>query len=106
MRTITAVFDGTAFVPSEPVDLAVGTTVRVPVPTAVAPGRENDPFPFASPPPTPMTAEEVKEWDELLAEIRSTSLPWATVEEAMAHSRGRPWPDPDAEAAPGPEPRP
>jgi hypothetical protein len=29
-----------------------------------------------------------------------TPLPWATVDQALAYSRGRPWPEPDIEGQP------
>jgi hypothetical protein len=69
---ITAVFDGRAFVPSQPVALPPGTRVRLLV-------GADEPV---------MTAGES---DRVLALAGDgTAPPWPTVEEAMAHTRRRP----------------
>jgi hypothetical protein len=88
-RTIEVVFDGKAFVPTEPVDLPVGTKVRLPVP-----GEANGqpPAPRVQPPP-PVTEEHKKLWDRLSREWEEAPPRFATLEEEMAHTRGRPWPE-------------
>ncbi|HEX4613762.1 MAG TPA: hypothetical protein VH092_36615 [Urbifossiella sp.] len=68
--TIAAIFDGRAFVPSQPVSLSPGTRVRL-VLGAVEP------------------AMTVAEAERVLAGDGSP-LPWPTVDEAMARARLRP----------------
>lgn len=80
--TIEVVFDGKTFVPTKPVDLPAGTKASV----ALAGSS-------AAPPAAPLTPEEA----ERILKGDGTPLPWATVDEALAYSRGRPWPEPDAE---------
>lgn len=75
MPTLTAKFDGRAFVPSNPVDLPVGTEVEVLLPPA--PLRE----------PTP---EENDEWRQIRGEILQGPPEFPTVDEAMKRSRKRP----------------
>jgi hypothetical protein len=82
--TIPVVFDGKAFVPTEPVDLPAGTKACV----AVLGG--------LSPATAIMTVAEA---DRIL-KGDGTPLPWATVDQALAYSRGRPWPEPDIEGQP------
>jgi hypothetical protein len=85
LKVIEVVFDGKAFVPTEPVDLPAGTKLSVSLPEG-----------GGAVPAEPMTAEEA----EMVLRGDGTPLPWATVEEALAYSRGRPWPDPDAGGRP------
>ncbi len=89
LKMIEVVFDGRAFVPTGPVDLPAGTRASVAVPDA-GPTRGV----LAGPPPPPMTEEDKQEWERLCRIWAATPLPWATVDEAIAYSRGRPWPEP------------
>ena len=70
--TLQAEFDGRTFVPRQPVSLPVGTTVEVLIP------------------PTEPSAEEDREWRELLQEIHASSPAFPTVDEALRQSRMRP----------------
>ena len=92
--TIEVVFDGKTFVPIGLVNLPVGTKAEV----AVSGG--GDGLPSASPPPPPMTEQQKQDWERLCQQWQSTPPPFATVEEAMAYTRGRPW----HELLLGPEP--
>ena len=76
LRTIEVVFDGKSFVPTGPVDLPAGTKVSVELPDSG------------------MSAEEA----ERILGGDGSPLPWATVDEALAYSRGRPWPEPPGDA--------
>jgi hypothetical protein len=78
--TIPVVFDGKSFVPTGPVDLPAGTKGQVSLPAAV------------ERPAATMTREEA----ERILQGDGSPLPWATVDEAMAYIRGRPWPEIDA----------
>lgn len=83
LKTIEVVFDGTTFVPTGPVNLPAGTKVNVELPgVGVQPTLPGD-----------LSAEEA----ERVLRGDGTPLPWATVDEALAYSRGRPWPDPASE---------
>ncbi len=84
LKTIEVVFDGTTFVPTEPVDLPVGTKASVSI------AEDN------STRVTPISAEEA----ERILQGDGSPLPWATVEEAIAYSRGRLWPELDTEERP------
>lgn len=84
--TIDVVFDGKAFVPTGPVNLPAGTKASVSV-------AERQNAVLAGPPPPPMTEEQKQDWERLCQIWETTPLPWATVEEAIAYSRGRPWPE-------------
>ncbi len=89
LKTIEVVFDGKTFVPTGPVDLPAGTKVSIALPESGAvPGVS------VGPKPAPMTAEEEADWERLCRIWATTPLPWATVDEAIAYSRGRPWPEP------------
>jgi predicted DNA-binding antitoxin AbrB/MazE fold protein len=79
LKVIEVVFDGKAFVPTEPVVLPAGTKGQVSLPAGV------------ERPATPMTREEA----ERILQGDGSPLPWATVDEAMAYIRGRPWPEID-----------
>jgi len=74
MATVKAKFDGHAFVPSERVELPVGTTVEILIPG----------------PPRKLTAEEMQEWQEILQELAASQPYFPTVEEAMRYTRKRP----------------
>ena len=73
MATLKAEFDGQVFVPSAPVDLPTGTQVEVVVPTS---GRRP-------------TAEEDRQWQEVLADRAASEPAFPTVEEALRWSRRR-----------------
>jgi hypothetical protein len=89
LKTIEVVFDGKAFVPTEPVDLPAGTKASVALPES-GPARGV----LVGPPPPPMTEEQRQDWKRLCRLWAATPLPWATVDEAIAFMRGRPWPEP------------
>ncbi len=72
MPFVQAEFDGRVFVPCQPVELPPGTRVEVVVP------------------PPKMTAEQLKQWEEIARQIESSSPHFATVEEALGYSRKRP----------------
>lgn len=74
MQKVTAEFDGCVFVPSEKVELPVGTRVEVLVPHGLQ----------------PPTEQETQEWREIVAEIRAQNAPFQTVDEALRYSRKRP----------------
>jgi hypothetical protein len=81
MTTVLVEFDGTNFVPQQPVDLPVGTRATVAIadlPSGVAP------------PPRPPTEEDRVRWKELMAELNATEPYFPTVEDAIGYSRGRP----------------
>lgn len=77
--TIDVVFDGKAFVPTGPVNLPAGTKASVSLDMT------------HSQPIKHLTTEEA----ERILRGDGTPLPWATVDEALAYSRGRPWPETD-----------
>ncbi len=81
LKTIEVVFDGKTFVPTEPVDLPAGTKASV----AVADG--------ATLPGGVLSPEEA----ERVLRGDGSPLPWGSVEEALAESRGRPWPEPEGQ---------
>jgi hypothetical protein len=91
LKAIEAVFDGKTFVPTGPVDLPAGTKVTVEVP-------QDAPGVSAGPPPPPMTEEQKRDWERLSQLWTTTTLPWATAEEAIAAARGRPRPEPPGDA--------
>ena len=70
--TLQAEFDGRVFVPRQQVILPVGTTVEVLIP------------------PTEPSAEDDREWRELLQEIHASEPAFPTVDEALRQSRKRP----------------
>ena len=74
MPVVQAQFDGQVFVPCETVQLPAGTRVEV-----VIPG-----------PPPPLSAEEQKEWEEYLRELRAEPPYFPTADEAIRYSRKRP----------------
>jgi hypothetical protein len=89
MKTIEVVFDGRAFVPSEPVDLPSGTRLRLTVPE----NRDEASSRLVPNQPRPLTEEEEKHWEELCRIWETASWPFSSVDEALAYSRGRPWPE-------------
>ena len=89
LKTIEVVFDGTAFVPSEPVDLPAGTRLSLTVPQGLA-GTPSQLIPSK---PRPLTEEEKKKWDELSRIWQSSPPLFSSIEEEMAYIRGRPWPE-------------
>jgi hypothetical protein len=93
--TIEVVFDGKTFVPTKPVDLPAGTKASV----AVTGGAGPKSFVLAGPLPAPLTPAEREEWERILNQARDEQSPWATVDEALAYSRGRPWPEPPGETS-------
>ena len=70
--TLQAEFDGRVFVPRQQVSLPVGTTVEVLIP------------------PTEPTAEDDREWRDLVREIHTSEPAFPTVDEALRQSRMRP----------------
>jgi hypothetical protein len=90
LRTIEVVFDGKTFVPSVPVDLPAGTRVTVQVPDGGAAPRMS-----VGAPPPPMTDAEREEWDQFVAKLQATELPWPTVDEAVAAQRTTSWRPPE-----------
>ena len=89
--TITWEYDGAVFIPDEPVNLPPGTrgTIDLPEPAAGVPSAAEDITDGARPMP-PMTEEQRRDWDELVADLRATEPVWPTVEDAMRYTRGRP----------------
>ena len=80
MTTILAHFDGKAFVPEQPVNLPIGAQVAVSIP---AHGQELRSSPSFTP-------EEDRDWQNILAQIRSGEPTPATLDEAMREIRMRP----------------
>jgi hypothetical protein len=74
MMVVKAEFDGHAFVPSEKVELPIGTQVEVVVLT---------------PPPAP-TPEEDQKWQVILQHLQASEPHFSSVEEAMRYTRKRP----------------
>jgi hypothetical protein len=74
MATLKGEFDGRVFVPCEEVKLAAGTKVEVFVPAS----------------PRPATAEENREWHEILQELASSPPAFVTVEDALRYASNRP----------------
>src|SRR5579871_2659263 len=89
LKTVEVVFDGEAFVPTEPVDLPTGTKLTLAVPEVPA---SNNLFPKTNR-LRPMTDEEKRTWERLCRLWEEAPLPFSTVEEALAYSRGRAWPE-------------
>jgi predicted DNA-binding antitoxin AbrB/MazE fold protein len=77
MAIIQATFDGKAFVPTQPVNLPEGTTVRVMVPDSGTVTKR-------------MTPEQEKEWQRVLQQIQSSEPYFQTPEEALRYTRKRP----------------
>jgi hypothetical protein len=81
MSTIVAEFDGSVFVPQQPLDLPAGTKVTIVLPEATA---------SPSVPPRRPTEAERREWERFLAELNSTEPYFPTVEHAIGYSRRYP----------------
>ncbi|MBW3541231.1 MAG: hypothetical protein KY476_13265 [Planctomycetes bacterium] len=73
MLNVKATFDGRAFVPTQAVDVPVGTEVEVRLPTERP----------AKPP------QQDAEWQAVLEELAATEPVFPTVEEALQRSRKR-----------------
>jgi|GEM_PF-5144809 len=73
---VTAQFDGHVFIPRDPISLPIGTTVRILVRQGA-----NPPIP---------TSDDDHEWQNFLEEIQSNEPTFASVEEALDYTRGRP----------------
>lgn len=82
-KTILVEFDGKAFVPVEPVCLPAGTKAFVRV-------AADQQFPYASPPPPPITEEHQRLWEELCRQWAENPPPWPTIEEALGRPRYEP----------------
>lgn len=80
MTTVSAKFDGKAFVPELPVDLPVGTKVTVAIPAEQQTGK-------ARRRPTP---EELEEKRRFVEELNATESYFPTVEHALGYSRKYP----------------
>jgi hypothetical protein len=72
MPVVRAEFDGHVFVPTDPVDVPVGTKVEIVVP------------------PPPLSAEEQERWEETKRQIAATEPHWPTVDEAIRYTRKYP----------------
>jgi hypothetical protein len=73
MPIVKAEFDGRVFVPCTPVDLVAGTPVEVILPNT----------------PANLTADEMREWQELERQIAASPPHFSTVEEALRYTRKR-----------------
>ncbi len=91
LKRIEVVYDGSVFVPTLPLDLPSGTKLTLTVPESSSSFRLGSQSPTQ--PLRNMTAEEKNHWERLCRHWETTSSPFASVEEAMAYSRGRPWPE-------------
>jgi len=69
---VKAEFDGSVFIPCQPVELPAGTRVEVVVP------------------PPKVTAGQLKQWEIMASQIDSSAPHFPTVEEAVRYSRKRP----------------
>jgi hypothetical protein len=78
MTTVVVEFDGTNFVPQQPVHLPVGTRATVAIDDRAAPDTSVGAVPDA------------REWEAMLQQIRATPPHPPTVEEAMRQIRMRP----------------
>lgn len=85
LRVIEVVFDGKAFVPTGPVDLAVGTKASVALPDHGYPG----PRAGASDPNRVFSPEEEAEWIEFMRAVRSTPPDPPTFDEYLRERRGK-----------------
>ena len=74
MPTVSAEFDGKVFVPCVPVELPAGTRVEIILPNI----------------PEKLTADELREWQQIERQIAASSPRFPTVEEAMQYTRKRP----------------
>jgi hypothetical protein len=74
MPTVQAEFDGQVFIPAVPVDLPRGTRVEIILPKA----------------PDTLTAEEMREWQQIECHIAASQPHFPTLQEAMQYSRKRP----------------
>ena len=81
MSTVVAEYDGSVFVPQQPLSLPAGTKVTIAIP-------ETSPAPPA--PPRRPTDEERREWERFVAELNSTEPYFPTVEHALGYSRKYP----------------
>jgi hypothetical protein len=84
LKTIEVVFDGKAFVPTEPVDLPAGTKASIALPDHGYPG----PPAGAPDPARPLTAEEEAIWVEFVRAMRSTPPDPPTFDEYLRQRRG------------------
>jgi len=74
MPIVNADFDGSVFVPCTPVALPAGTRVEIILPNV----------------PNKLTAEEMREWQEIERQIAASPPHFPTVDEAMQYTRKRP----------------
>jgi predicted DNA-binding antitoxin AbrB/MazE fold protein len=72
MPVVRATYNGSVFVPADPVEAPEGTEVEVIVP------------------PRKPTEAENREWEEILRQLRASEPPWPTLEEAMRAMRKYP----------------
>ena len=99
MPVIKATYDGNVFVPSDSVEVPKGTTVDVFVPSQNLTEQEMREWEEllaqlrAGDEPRPlgeMTPEQQATWEELKKYIHMTEPPFRTVEEAISYTRKRP----------------
>ena len=86
LKVIEVVFDGKAFVPTEPVDLPAGTKGNVELPEHGYPG----PAAGAPDPDNPPTPDQERSWIEFMRAIRSSPPDPPTFEEYLRQRRGEP----------------
>jgi hypothetical protein len=84
LKVIEVVFDGKAFVPTEPVDLPAGTKANVELPEHGYPG----PPAGAPDPDNPPTPEQEAVWIEFMRAIRSSPPDPPTFDEYLRQRRG------------------
>jgi hypothetical protein len=78
MPTIIAEFDGKVFVPEQPIDLATGTKVAIPLPAASGKAESR---------PVRPTDEQRRERERFIEELNRTEPYFPTVEAALGYSR-------------------
>ena len=83
LKTIEVVFDGKAFVPTGPVDVPVGTKVKLDLPDPGYPG----PRAGAPNPANPPTPEQQAVWVEFMRGVRSAQPDPPTLDEYLRLDR-------------------
>ena len=84
-RVIPAKFDGNAFVPEEPIEVPPGTQASIVVEATIPDFAIGYQLFFR-----PMTDEELLRWKRIKENIEESGPYWATVDDFMRYSRGRP----------------
>jgi predicted DNA-binding antitoxin AbrB/MazE fold protein len=88
LKSIEVVFDGNAFIPTEPVDLPSGTKLNLAVPVDSTGTNMQVTNQLRA-----MTEEEKQRWEQLCRHWETAPPDFLTVDEALAYSRGRLWPE-------------